>query len=90
MTLVYSDGFETAVVGWAEGLLGQTQLRADSVAGLPSVEMWQAGPATVWVSTNGSRALLREICAGLPAPADYHPSLGEKIVAGLQRLIRVG
>lgn len=90
MTLVYSDGFETAVVGWAEGLLGQAQLRADSVAGLPSVEMWQAGPATVWVSTNGSRALLREICAGLPAPADYDPSLGEKIVAGLQRLIRVG
>lgn len=91
MTLVYSDGFESAVVGWTEGVLadGTTQQLAQG-AGVPTVELWQCDDAVIWVTTNGSVDLVSEISQQLPQEEPYQASLVDKIKAGIDRLVSVG
>ncbi len=85
MTLVYSDGFESAVVGWTEGVLDDgTTSRPTSAAGPRRSRVWQAGDAVIWVTTNGSPELLGEIGARLPQEAPYRASLVDRVVAGLR------
>lgn len=87
MNLVYSDGFETAVVGWTEGILGDDVTSAtDRSAGLPTVSVWQAGHAVVSVTTNGTPELVAAISRELPAEEPCVRTLGDRIVAGLTRL----
>lgn len=86
MNLVYSDGIETAVVGWAEGILGDETSHIDLTSGLPTVSLWQAGPAVVSVTTNGSPELLEAISSQLPAEEPYAPTLLDRAAAGLARL----
>lgn len=91
MTLVYSDGFESAVVGWTEGVLadgiGRTQSEG---AGLAKVDLWQCGDAVIWVTTNGSDDLLDDIASDLPTEKPYRASILDRISAGIDRLVRVG
>lgn len=90
MTLVYSDGFESAVVGWTEGLLADGEMSTSTQSsGIPTL-YWQSGDAVIWVTTNGSYDLLGEISARLPQEAPYSASLVDRVVAGLDRLIPVG
>lgn len=91
MTLVYSDGFESAVVGWTEGVLADGVGRTHSEGvGLTAVELWQCGDAVVWVTTNGSDDLLKRITADLPAEQPYRASILDRISMGVKRLVRVG
>lgn len=91
MMLVYSDGFESAVVGWTEGVLeeGSGEL-VDQRAGAPTVALWQADEAVVWVTSNGSEQMIREIGEQLPQHAEHHASLLDRVRAGLGRLVPVG
>ncbi|NHB85562.1 hypothetical protein G7085_15700 [Tessaracoccus sp. HDW20] len=83
MTLVYSDGFESAVVGWSEGILDEGESGTLSQAiGAPTVAMWQCGDAAIWVSTNGSPELVAELQDGLPRELPYSVSMLDKVVAG--------
>ena len=91
MTLVYSDGFETAVVGWSDGVLGDGVTHAtDLSAGLPSVAAWQAGGAVVTVASNCSAEMMSAITAMLPDEAAYSPSLLDRAAAGLGRIVGQG
>lgn len=90
MNLVYSDGIETAVVGWAQGVLGDdVTSRTDSASGLPTVSVWQSGPAVVSVATNGTPELLAAISRELPAEEPWAPSLLDRVTAGFARLVGV-
>lgn len=90
MNLVYSDGIETAVVGWAQGVLGDdVTSRTDSASGLPTVSVWQSGPAVVSVATNGTPELLAAISRELPAEEPWAPSLLDRATAGFARLVGV-
>ncbi|MHA6524212.1 zf-HC2 domain-containing protein [Tessaracoccus sp. G1721] len=90
MNLVYSDGIETAVVGWAQGVLGDdVTSRTDSAAGLPTVSVWQSGPAVVSVATNGTPELLAAIARELPGEEAWAPSLLDRAKAGFARLAGV-
>lgn len=91
INLVYSDGFETAVVGWTEGVLdGEVTALSDSAEGLPSVELWQCADAVIWVTTNGTAELMHRIAAELPGQEPYSRSLGEQIASGFKRLLPFG
>lgn len=90
MNLVYSDGIETAVVGWAQGVLGDdVTSRTDSASGLPTVSVWQSGPAVVSVATNGTPELLAAISRELPSEEPWAPSLLDRVTAGFARLVGV-
>ena len=90
MTLVYSDGVETAVVGWSDGLLGDdVTSRTDRSAGLPTVVTWQCGSAVLSVTSNASPELLAEIAQELPGEQPYSETLTDRAVAGLGRLVGV-
>jgi hypothetical protein len=90
MTLVYSDGFETAVVGWTDGVLvgGETS-RTHREPGMPTVMAWQSGPAVVSVTSTGTTDLLAEVAEALPAEEPHAESLLDRTVAGLGRLVGV-
>ncbi|SHI90352.1 Putative zinc-finger [Tessaracoccus bendigoensis DSM 12906] len=89
MTLVYSDGFESAVVGWTEGLLAEDgAVSSAQSSGLPTL-YWQSGEAVVWATTNGSYELLCDIADELPQEAPYPSSLLDRVAAGLNRLVPV-
>jgi len=88
MTLVYSDGFESAVVGWSEGVLDDEESGTlNQGVGTPTVAMWQCGDAAIWVSTNGSPELVSELKAGLPEELPYDESVLDKVAAGIDRLV---
>ncbi len=90
MNLVYSDGIETAVVGWVDGVLGEdVTARTDRASGLPTVSVWQSGPAVVSVTTNGSPELIAAIARELPGEQAWSPSLVDRAVAGFARLAGV-
>ena len=90
MNLVYSDGIETAVVGWTEGVLGDAVTsRTDLASGLPTVSLWQSGPAVVSVTTNGSPELLAAISGQLPGEEPFAPTVLDRAAAGLSRLTGV-
>ena len=90
INLVYSDGFETAVVGWSEGLIADgVTSRTDRSAGLPTVALWQWGPSVVSVTTNGSPQLVEDFRAALPRQEPYAPTLSDRIAAGLGRLMAI-
>lgn len=90
MNLVYSDGFETAVVVWTEGLLEDgVTARTDRTAGLPTVALWQWGDGVVSVTSGGSPALIQEICDELPAEKPYEPTMAERAANGLGRLVGI-
>lgn len=91
MTLVYSDGFESAVVAWTEGVLADgSEGTFAQGAGVPTVDLWQCGDAVISVTTNGSADLVGRISAELPEAAPYKASIMDKIKAGLDRLVPVG
>ena len=88
MVLVYSDGFQTAVVGCARGVLEDAAGTVTAVStSLPSVRAWQYDDDVVTVATNGSTALLEQIAAQLPAKEPYTETLFERVGAGLRRLL---
>ncbi|MHA6511113.1 zf-HC2 domain-containing protein [Tessaracoccus sp. Z1128] len=90
MNLVYSDGIETAVVGWTEGVLaGGVTSRTDRASGLPTVSVWQAGPAVVSVATNGTQGLIASISGHLPAEKPAETTLLDRAAAGFARLAGV-
>lgn len=91
MTLVYSDGFNSAVVGWTEGVLADDILTLlDQRAGAPTVDVWQAGDAVIWVTSNGSAGLISEIGEQFPAASAHRSSLADRLIAGLERLVPLG
>ncbi len=91
MNLVYSDGFETAVVGWTEGVLADgVTSTTDRSAGMPTVSVWQAGDAVVSVTTDGSLELLAAITAELPSEEPSEITLGDRAAAGFSRLFARG
>lgn len=88
MNLVYSDGFETVVVGWMEGeLAGGVTSQTDRSAGFPTVSVWQSGTAVVSVSTNGSLELMADVVAELPGEAPCVITFPDRVAAGLSRLV---
>ncbi|WP_353081259.1 anti-sigma factor family protein [Tessaracoccus lapidicaptus] len=88
MNLVYSDGFQTAVVGWTDGVLGDdVTSQADQSAGLPAVNVWQSGPAVISVTTNGSPELMAAIREELPGEEPCVLTLRDRVAAGLVRLV---
>ncbi|MDO5500719.1 MAG: hypothetical protein Q4F67_13665 [Propionibacteriaceae bacterium] len=87
MTLVYSDGFDTAVVGWTQGVLGDGALaQTDRASGKASVEVWQSGGAVISVTCNCSADELSALMAELPGQQPYQRSLPRQILDGLGRL----
>ena len=91
MTLVYSDGFESAVVGWTEGVLSEDAVTSTALtSGAPAVELWQCGDAVISIATNGSQDLVSSIADDLPQARPYRLSLVERLEKGFERLIPVG
>lgn len=90
MTLVYSDGFETAVVAWTGGVLGQgITSRTDHASGQPTVLTWQCGESVVSVASNASTDLIASMADGLPAEEAHRRTLFERVGDGLGRLVGV-
>lgn len=88
MNLVYSDGFDTAVVVWTEGLLDDgVTAQTDRTAGMPTVALWQWGDGVVSVTTSGSPSMLRDITEALPDEEPYAPSVLDRATTGLGRLV---
>lgn len=91
MTLVYSDGFDSVVVGWTEGVLADDVERVvDQRTGAPTVELWQSGDAVIWVTSNGSPSLISKISEQFPGESAYRSSLLDRLEAGLERLVPLG
>lgn len=91
MSLVYSDGVDTAVVEWTEGVLAEdATTRADAVAGLPSVAAWQCGDLVVTLATNASSSVMSEMIDDLPDAEAYHRSPADRVAAGISRLVGIG
>ena len=55
-----------------------------------TVALWQADEAVVWVTSNGSEQMIREIGEQLPQHAEHHASLLDRVRAGLGRLVPAG
>lgn len=88
MVLVYSDGFQTAVLGVTPGVLdsGETSVRELS-SSLPSVSVWQHGDTVLSLATNASSDVLAGLVAELPGESPRVDSVMDRIQAGLRRLI---
>ena len=90
MTLVYSDGFTTAVVNWSDGVLdGGVTSRTDRASGLPTVHTWQCGDAVVSIASDASPELLAEISSELPGVEPHSRTLMERAAAGFGRLVGI-
>lgn len=90
LSLIYSDGEHTAVVGWTQGRLDDGLGRTDEAEGLPTVAVWQCGDAVVFVASDGDEEMLSRIMAQLPDEQPYEEDFLERVSAGLNRLIPVG
>ncbi|MBK7821806.1 MAG: zf-HC2 domain-containing protein [Tessaracoccus sp.] len=90
LSLVYSDGVHTAVVGWTEGRLDDGLGRTEEAEGMPTVAVWQCGDAVVFVASDGDEEMLNRIMAQLPEERPYEDTLLDRISAGLDRLVPTG
>lgn len=87
MSLVYSDGIQTLIASWVEGmLLEDGPIEAMAAAGLPTVTVWQAGRGVVSVATNGSPELVAAAMRDLPEPAPHKDGMWVRLTSGMGRL----
>lgn len=90
MTLVYSDGFSTAVVNWTPGVLEDgVTARSDRASGLPTVHSWQCDEAVITVVSDAPSDLISEIADDLPAEQPHTRTLLERAAEGFGRLLGV-
>lgn len=89
MNLVYSDGFHTAVVEWADGVLADSMARNDRGADM-AVDVWQAGDAVISVACDCGQDRMARIKDELPEQQAYRHTIAAKIRDGLARLAEVG
>ncbi|MBB1482286.1 zf-HC2 domain-containing protein [Tessaracoccus sp. MC1865] len=89
MSLVYSDGYHTAVVDWTTGVLGDGALTESDRAADMTVEVWQAGDGVLSVACDCAPAMIKAIAGELPEPEAYRETIAEKIAGGLVRMTRV-
>lgn len=90
MTLVYSDGFSTAVVNWTPGVLEDgVTARSDRASGLPTVHSWQCDDAVVTVVSDAPSDLISRIAEDLPAEQPHTRTLLERAAEGFGRLVGV-
>lgn len=90
MTLVYSDGLETAVVSSANGVLTKdAATSAEAAAGLPSVTAWQCGTSVITFASNAPKEHHEAMLAELPGEESYRRSAVDRVAAGLERLAGV-
>ena len=89
MNLVYSDGFHTAVVEWADGVLADSTARNDRGADM-AVDVWQAGDAVISVACDCGQDRMARIKDELPEQQAHRHTIAAKIRDGLARLAEVG
>ncbi len=86
MRLFYSDGFQGLSVVWSEGRLHGRSRITDETPGLPEVAVWQSGDGIVSLASSGSGDLLEVASSELPGERGWHPTVWDRIGAGLSRL----